>query len=67
MIFDLTKIIYSTKHPNYDSNLLSNDIAILKLSSPATLKENVQPACLPVSQSNSYPAANQSSYAVGWV
>ncbi len=66
MIFNKS-FIFIIKHPNYDYFNISNDIAILKLSSPATLNEYVQPACLPVSQSNSYPAANQSSYAVGWV
>ena len=44
-----------------------NDIAILKLSTLATLNQYVQPACLPVTQSSTYPTANQSSYAVGWV
>lgn len=35
------------RHPNWSARTLENDIAILKLSRPATFSRNVQPACLP--------------------
>jgi hypothetical protein len=54
------------KHPDYDDNLLLNDIALIILSAPVTFNENIQISCLP-SQSNSYPAVDSSGYAVGWV
>jgi secreted trypsin-like serine protease len=53
------------KHESYSSTTLYNDIAILKLSSPATLNIYIQPACLPT-QSTSYPSTSYSSWAVGW-
>ena len=34
-------------HPDYDKNKKDNDIAILKLKTPLTFNDNVQPACLP--------------------
>uniref|UniRef100_A0A3Q2DT94 pancreatic elastase II n=1 Tax=Cyprinodon variegatus TaxID=28743 RepID=A0A3Q2DT94_CYPVA len=41
-----TKIIV---HPNWDSYNIRNDIALIKLSSPATLSSSITPACLPTS------------------
>ncbi|XP_075907138.1 trypsin-2-like [Nelusetta ayraudi] len=35
------------RHPNYDSWTISNDIMLIKLSSPATLNSYVQPVSLP--------------------
>ena len=35
------------KHPMYNPRNYDNDIAILKLKSPLTFNDNVQPACLP--------------------
>lgn len=34
-------------HPNYNSNTMDNDIALLKLSTKATLNAQVKPACMP--------------------
>ncbi|KAM4604807.1 vitamin K-dependent protein C [Polymixia lowei] len=35
------------KHPNYNSRTVDNDIALLRLASPATLSQYIVPACLP--------------------
>ena len=43
-----------------------NDIAILYLTQPVVLSDKIQFACLPSSQSNSYPSNNIPAYAVGW-
>jgi secreted trypsin-like serine protease len=43
-----------------------NDIAILKLSQNVTLNEYIQIACLPKSQSNTYPGTNIPGWIVGW-
>jgi secreted trypsin-like serine protease len=56
----------SIKHEDYDSKNYLNDIAILKLKREVSLNTNIQIACLPPSQSSSYPAFNQSSWTVGW-
>ncbi|XP_038124066.1 trypsin-1-like [Cyprinodon tularosa] len=37
------------RHPNYDSWNIDNDIMLIKLSSPATLNQYVQPVALPSS------------------
>jgi trypsin len=34
-------------HPNYDSRNLYNDVAVVKLATPITFNENVQPVCAP--------------------
>ncbi|XP_071478033.1 uncharacterized protein [Diadema antillarum] len=34
-------------HPGYDTTLLLNDIAVLKLESPLVFNDDVQPVCLP--------------------
>ena len=43
-----------------------NDIAILVLNMHAPLSSTIQLACLPTSQSSSYPSSGSSSWAVGW-
>lgn len=35
------------KHPNYNSRTVDNDIALLRLASPATLSDYILPVCLP--------------------
>ena len=35
------------KHPKYDPAKTNNDVAILKLATPLTFNDKVQPACLP--------------------
>jgi hypothetical protein len=44
-----------------------NDIAIIKFSNPVTLSEYIQPACLPVNQSATFPKADSDAWIVGWV
>ena len=39
-------------HENYDPKTFENDIAILKLSQDAQFTQSVQPACLPISDSD---------------
>ena len=41
-------------------------MAILKLATPVKLDTTVQVACLPNTQSNSYPALNSSLVILGW-
>jgi secreted trypsin-like serine protease len=55
-----------TPHENYDSDTTMNDIAILKFSTPVTLSNFIQPACLPTSQSATFPSANSPAWVVGW-
>jgi hypothetical protein len=55
------------RHPNYNSNQYSNDVAIYFLSSRMKFNEYVQPACLPNPSYGIYPANNSSVYASGWV
>jgi hypothetical protein len=43
-----------------------NDIMILKLARPVSLDQNVQVACLPSFQSETFPAPDQPAYLVGW-
>ncbi|XP_061493468.1 cationic trypsin-3-like isoform X2 [Rhineura floridana] len=43
---DSAKVI---RHPNYNSNLLDNDIMLIKLSTPATLNSRVTSVSLPTS------------------
>ena len=41
------RVVHTYVHPDYDPETVDNDIALLKLSSPATLDKRVQLACLP--------------------
>jgi hypothetical protein len=54
------------KHEDYDSNTFQNDIALFKLSYPATLNDFVQVACLPILKNDKYPNFNQEHWLVGW-
>ncbi|RMZ99633.1 transmembrane protease serine 13-like [Brachionus plicatilis] len=52
-------------HPNFDSNTLVNDIAIIKLEKKATFNEKIQPACIPLNvEVNFVPDAVV--WALGW-
>lgn len=50
-------------HPNYKSKVLFNDIAILILTEPVTITENIDVTCLPTS--NSISTATE-CYTTGW-
>lgn len=54
------------RHEDYDETNTLNDIAILKLSRPASLSRKVQVACLPVDPSTDYPSPVRTCYAAGW-
>ncbi|XP_070687726.1 proproteinase E-like [Pempheris klunzingeri] len=53
-------------HPGWDDNCLScgNDIALIKLSSPAELNDKVQPSCVP--ESEEIPSHHFPCYITGW-
>eukprot|EP00064_Thunnus_orientalis_P017531 superscaffoldBa00003751_g17615 len=53
-------------HPNWNDNCLScgNDVAMIKLSSPVTLNDKVQPACMP--QSGDIVPHDDPCYITGW-
>jgi secreted trypsin-like serine protease len=62
---------YSVKkvylHEKFDDATMQNDIALLELSEPADLDQNVQISCLPDPKwSPFYPPANSSSWIIGW-
>lgn len=52
------------KHPAYDGRRLNNDIALLKLSRPASINDRVSTACLP--QANYMVPAGTTCYITGW-
>ncbi len=35
------------QHPRYDSGIVLNDIALIKLSEPINFSEKISPICLP--------------------
>ncbi|CAN9503054.1 unnamed protein product [Ophioblennius macclurei] len=41
------KVVKAFKHPNYNSVTVDNDIALLRLETPAPLSEYIVPVCLP--------------------
>ncbi|XP_056132466.1 proproteinase E-like isoform X2 [Lampris incognitus] len=53
-------------HPSWNDNCVScgNDIALIKLATPATLNDKVQPSCLP--ESGDVVVHNDSCYITGW-
>lgn len=58
--------VNNLQHEEYDESNTLNDIAILKLSTLATLSPKVQVACLPVDPSTRYPSPVRACYAAGW-
>ncbi|XP_050987838.1 trypsin-2-like isoform X4 [Labeo rohita] len=50
------------RHPNYDSWTTDSNIMLIKLSTPATLNQYVQPISLP----SSFPAAGTMCTVTGW-
>ena len=59
------KYFFFTKNPNFVSSTFNNDIALLYLTSPVTLNNYIQLACLP-SSSTTYPGTNVFGYAAGY-
>lgn len=55
--------IYFIKHPTYNSNN-AYDIALIKLASPVTLSDTIQPVCLP---GNRVTNENDHVIVTGWV
>ena len=51
-------------HPNYNSNNVVNDFAILRLCEPVTFTEHIAPACLPASSANNYDSVT--AVVSGW-
>ena len=52
-----------TNHPNYNSNTVDNDFAILTLSEELTFTDKVSPACMPDVSRNYY---NVDAVVSGW-
>ncbi|KAK3742056.1 hypothetical protein QZH41_015744, partial [Actinostola sp. cb2023] len=50
------------EHPNYDSQRINNDIALLKLASPVQMSDKVGAACL----TETRPPAGKKCYITGW-
>lgn len=61
VITDSDKTVVSlasiTNDPNYNSNTLQHDFAILTLSKPVTLSDKVRPVCLPADLTNTFVGA----------
>ena len=51
-------------HPDYNSDTLDNDYAILRLANPVTFTNEVSPACLPADLSNTF--AGVLATVTGW-
>lgn len=55
------------RHENYNEATKQNDIALIKLSQPIELSNEIQTACLPDSQLKSpYPPSDKDCWANGW-
>jgi len=56
-------------HPNYDSEKIVNDIALLKLTADVPFDDNIRPICLPPKEHGSnydYSTLNGKLVAAGW-
>ena len=60
-------IIRIIRHTAYDSETINNDIALLKLDSPVTFSDNLQPVCInaDVNEYSTY-ADDDACWVVGW-
>ncbi len=56
--------IFIKKHPNYDSDNIVNDIALIKLSTKVTFNNRIKPICLPNGRK---PIVGTQGTATGWV
>ncbi len=55
------------RHEGYNERTKQHDIALIKLSTPIELSDEVQLACLPDSQSKRiFPQPGQNCWTVGW-
>ena len=52
------------KHPDYNTDTLKNDIALLKLEKPVQFNDKIQPVCLPT-KLNAQPG--RVGMVTGWV
>jgi len=55
------------KHPNYNSNNISNDVATLKFESAFELNEFLVPMCPPVAQTAEWMQEGWKMHVCGWV
>ena len=58
------QIAQRINHPDWDADNINNDLAILKLSEPLVLSDDVQPICLPDGPLELEDGAD--CYASGW-
>lgn len=54
------------QHPNYNSNTMENDIALLILGDPASSDGTYVPQFIQVNRDPAYPVVNQTVTAAGW-
>lgn len=54
------------KHPRYNSNNISNDVAALAFKTPFTLNEYIVPMCPPPAQSGEWMQENDPMRVCGW-
>ncbi|CAF2989062.1 unnamed protein product [Rotaria sp. Silwood2] len=63
----LSKVTDIIFHPNFDQSNFNNDIALLKLSSPFNMTDNILgKICLPNMSLNGYPPIDSLLVTVGW-
>ncbi|XP_038051942.1 uncharacterized protein LOC119724798 isoform X2 [Patiria miniata] len=56
--------IYS--HPGYNTKILNNDIALLKLTRPVEMNDNVRPVCLDLQTNEDIMEKYTKCYTAGW-
>ena len=61
--FTVQKLI---KHENYDPSKLLNDLAILRLNENVVFNNEIQPCCLPDTNSSDFPSSETESFVIGW-
>lgn len=52
LIVSIPSPTQSIRHPNYNSYTINNDVAVIKLASPAQLNTRVSPVCLAETSDN---------------